>query len=134
MLSTPLETLSFIILKARAFDAKVDPVDDDSGSNPEDDSDVEVLESRPDDPTEEELVAAIDALAPDQQAELVALTWIGRGDYRRSEWRDALKAARQAWTDHTAAYLTGDPQFGDFLEEGLAELGISMTEIEGEHL
>ena len=134
MLATPLEAISFIIVKARAFDVKVDPVDDDSGSNPEDDADVEILEDRPDDATEEELVGAIDALAPDQQAELVALTWVGRGDFDRSEWRQALVAAREAWSDHTSSYLTGNSQLGDLLEEGLAELGYSCTDIESEHL
>jgi hypothetical protein len=133
MLATPIESICFIILKAREFDAKVAPVDEGSGSNPADDAAVDVLEDR-DDSVTEELAGAIDALDPKQQAELVALTWVGRGDFEKSEWRAALKAAREAWTTHTAAYLTGDPQLGDLLEERLAQLGYSCSEVEARHL
>ncbi len=129
-----IETLSFIVLKARAFDAKVDIVDEASGSNPEDDVDIQILEDRPDDATGEELAGAIEALDRDRQAELVALTWVGRGDFRKSSWPEALRAAREAWTEHTAGYLMSEPQLGDLLEEGIAELGYSCTETEAQHL
>jgi len=134
MLATPLETIGFIILKARAFDAKVPIVDEDTGSDAEDDQDVDILEDRSDDATLEELTSAIDLLDPDQQAELVALTWVGRGDFDKAGWKDALVAARESRTTHTAGYLVGDPQLGDLLEEGLAELGYSCSEIEAQHL
>jgi len=134
MLATPLETICFIILKARAFDAKVPPVDEMPGSDPEDDLEIDVLEDQPDDATEEELADAIEGLSSDQQMELVALTWVGRGDYGRTEWHTALKEAREAWTPHAASYLMGEPQLGDLLEEGLAELGYSCADIEAEHL
>jgi len=134
MLATPLETIGFIIVKARTFDAKVPSVDEDSGSDPADDLDVDVLEDREDDATLEELTSAIDALAPDQQAELVALTWVGRGDFDKRSWGDALSAAREAWTTHTSGYLVGNPQLGDLLEEGLEEIGYSTSDLEAEHL
>ncbi len=134
MLATPIETLSFIILKARAFDAKVDPVDEESGSNPEDDADVEILEDRADDATAEELTGAIQSLNRDQQAELVALTWVGRGDFDKLSWDEACDLAREEWTGHTASYLMGEPQLGDLIEEGMAELGYSCTDVEAEHL
>jgi hypothetical protein len=41
MLTIPLETLAYIVTKAREFDAEVPPVDEDSGSNPSDDADRE---------------------------------------------------------------------------------------------
>ena len=44
MLTIPLEKLAFIIIKAREYDAEVPPVDEESGSNPSDDADVDVLD------------------------------------------------------------------------------------------
>src|SRR5215471_15391021 len=38
------ETVCYIIVKAREFDVKVDPTDPDSGSNPGDDNEVDILE------------------------------------------------------------------------------------------
>lgn len=75
------ERVCYIIVKAREFDAKVEVDDPGSDSNPTDDRNIDVLEDLRDDPTFEELVSAIDSLNSDDQAELVTLMWIGRGDY-----------------------------------------------------
>lgn len=82
-LSIPLETLTYIIEKAREFDAEVPPVNADDGSNPIDDEagDIDILEDTPGNPTVEELAAALEALNDDQRDEIVALTWVGRGDF-----------------------------------------------------
>lgn len=71
------------------------------------------------DPYYAELKNLIDDLEPDQQVSLVALTWVGRGDYDAEEWGDALKEAGEAWTDHTADYLIGTPLLADYLTEAL---------------
>ena len=80
-----------IIAKARAFDAKEDISDPDSGSNPADDEMLDVLEDLPDevDATRLELVEFIRSLDEDEQLDLVALAWVGRGTYEISEWREA---------------------------------------------
>ena len=44
MLTIPLEKLAYIVTRAREFDADVPPVDDDSGPNPSDDAERDVLE------------------------------------------------------------------------------------------
>jgi hypothetical protein len=59
MLTIPIETLAYIVTKAREFDAEVPPVDEDSGSNPSDDADRDVLEASADNPTRQELADAI---------------------------------------------------------------------------
>jgi hypothetical protein len=128
------EQLGFIIIKAREFDAKVEPVEPDPGSNPTDDDQREVLEDYADDPTYAELFEAIEGLDEDALVELVALVWLGRGDYEASEWEDALKAAREAHNERTADYLIGTPNLSDELEEGLAKLGISIEDVEKNHL
>src|SRR5579863_2468721 len=87
------EKLGFIIIRAREFDAKVEPVEADRGSNPTDDDEREVLEDYADDPTYIELVEAIEGLNEDELIELVALVWLGRGDYEAAEWGQAVEAA-----------------------------------------
>ena len=67
----------------------------------------------------DELRAAIDDLEPDQQICLVALMWLGRGDYTFDEWDNALEDARAAFNARTADYLIGTPLLADYLEEGL---------------
>ena len=71
------------------------------------------------DPYYMELKNLIDDLEPDQQMMLVALMWVGRGDYSIEEWADALSFAEENWTDHTAEYLIGTALLADYLGQGL---------------
>ena len=59
MLTIPLETLAYIIEKAREFDAEV-PSDAEEGSKAADDDEREILLDTPDNPTEQELRDAIE--------------------------------------------------------------------------
>jgi hypothetical protein len=129
-LDVSLRTLAYLIVKARAFDAQAGVSDPDESSNPSDDREVSVLEGRSDDPTPEELRETIAALTEEEQAALVALAWIGRGDFEADEWEDAKRTARERHKGPTAAYLMGMPLFGDYLEEGAAALGVNLTEEE----
>ena len=126
--------VGFIIIKAREFDAKVDLVEPDPASNEADDGERQILEDYADDPTLEELRSAIDILNEDEAIDLVALAWVGRGDFTRSEWARARALARQSRTGQTAAYLIGIPALGDYLEEGLAELGYDCSDLDAGHL
>ena len=128
------EKVCFIIVKAREFDAKVDPVEPDPGSNPADDQERAVLEDYADDPTLEELRGAIDALDDDEIIDVIALAWVGRGDFGRSDWANARSMARERHRRHSAAYLLGMPALGDYLEEGLSELGYSCEDYEAGRL
>jgi hypothetical protein len=127
-LNIAVDKVGFIIVKAREFDEQVADSDPDSGSNPIDDGDADVLEDKKDDPTRAELVAAIRGLNEDEQIELVALAWLGRGTYDLDEWQDALDTARTEHNKRTAEYLLGLPMLGDYLEEGLAAFGESISD------
>jgi hypothetical protein len=124
------EKVCFVIMKAREFDAKEEPSEEDPGSNPADDKDISVLEDQPDDPVVEELTSFIDSLSEDEQIDLVALTWLGRGDYTAAEWAAVRSDAAAAHNDRTSGYLLGMPLLGDFLEEGLSMVGRSCAEFE----
>ena len=117
------EKLFFIIVKAREFDAKVAPAEPHSGSNPGDDAEGEILEDFPDDATGEELKTAIDQLTDEEVIDLIALTWVGRGDFDRSSWQQARALATERHRRHSSNYLMGIPNLADYLEEGLAALG-----------
>jgi hypothetical protein len=121
------ETLAYIILKARAFDALVASDDPSDGSNSVDDRAIDALEDEADNPVQRELRVAIRQLSEDGKATLVALAWLGRGDYDADEWREALAAARERGEASTARYLVGLPLLGDYLEDGADALGINLT-------
>jgi len=71
----------------------------------------------------QELQHLIDDLNVDEASELVALVWIGRGDFELGEWKKAGETARTSATNKTSSYLMGMPMLGDWLQEGLAAIG-----------
>ena len=120
-----LDKVCELILRARAVDVKEGATDPDSGSNAIDDGMADVLVESPDDPSEEEIREFIAGLNDDERHDLVAITWIGRGDFEPEEWSEALRTAREREQRDTADYLLGIPNLGDLLDEGLAALGRS---------
>lgn len=128
------EKVCYIVVKAREYDAKVEPVEPSPGSNPTDDSDSEILEDYADDPTLRELQAAIVDLNDDEVIDLIAIAWVGRGDFGRDEFSSARSLATERHRPNSAPYLIGMPALGDYLEEGLAELGYSCDDTALQHL
>src|SRR5579871_490302 len=116
------EKVCFIILKAREFDAKVEPEYLDVGSNEADDEEQVILEDYRDDATLQELRGAIGGLNDDETIDLIAIAWIGRGDFTRDEWSEARTLAAERHTLPATDYLVGIPMLGDFLEDGLEAL------------
>lgn len=121
------DTVRMLVLKAKALSAGLRD-DFDAGSEHEIEfdgasSDFQnhhgLVEEETENLTEREFRALIGDLNIDEAAELIALTWIGRGDFEASEWEDALAAARQRPWRQTARYLLGLPQLADWLEQGL---------------
>jgi Protein of unknown function (DUF3775) len=124
-LSISPEKVGYIVSKARQFEAKDVAADPESRSNPADDRMVDVLEDHGDDPAYEELMAFIGALDEDEQVDLIALTWLGRGDASIDEWEELRSEAARARNERTAAYLLGLPLLPEHLEEGLSQFGRS---------
>lgn len=130
-LSIDPETVRLFVLKARAIAAGVK--DDYTAGG---DREIELndqsrdahhhdglAEEESDDLTAEELRELIADLNVDETAELIALMWLGRGDYERSEWKTAVDEARRRDRRKAAAYLLGMPLLAELLEEGLETLG-----------
>lgn len=129
-LATSTSQLAFVIVKARAFDAEVPASGTEDGSDMADDRAVAALESTPDNPTEEELAAALRDLNVDQLDEVVALVLVGRGDFTAEEWPQALTQARDVAARRGVTYLLETPLLGDLIEDGLNELGYNITDEE----
>ncbi|MCB1492889.1 MAG: DUF3775 domain-containing protein [Rhodobiaceae bacterium] len=70
----------------------------------------------------EELAELLDDLNVDEAAELVAIVWIGRGDYDASDWDEALSQAHARRSGPTTKYLANMPLLADFIEAGLDAL------------
>ncbi len=122
------DTLAFIVLKAKAFDELTASNDTTDGSDAPDDRFVDALEDESDNPAERELRAAIASLDVDRRATIVALAWLGRGDYDADDWDEALSTAKERAEGSTARYLSGMPLLGDLIEAGADKLGISLTD------
>lgn len=130
-LSIGPDTVRLFIEKANAITAAVNEdyvdgseheveLDGDTRDNHHHDG---LAEEKTENLTTRELRALINDLNVDEAAELVALAWIGRGDYDASEWAEALDEARRRDNRRTAKYLLGMPMLGDWLEEGLQAIG-----------
>jgi len=84
------------------------------------------------DRAEGELRAFIDRMSEDEQAELVAVMWIGRESFFAEDLAEAIAMAKAEATTPCADYLLGTPHLSDHLENGLDALGISAADAEGE--
>ena len=84
------------------------------------------------DRAEGELRGFLETLNEDEQAEVVAIMWIGRGSFEAEDFAEALATARAEATTPTADYLIGTPHLSDHLENGLDALGISAEDVEND--
>ncbi|MFQ6017163.1 MAG: DUF3775 domain-containing protein [Kiloniellaceae bacterium] len=134
MLEIDPQIVYFLILKAREFDDKDAPGEPDPESTPAEETLREEMHYYADDPVAQEIKDTIEGLNDDHQAELVALVWLGRGDYTADEWDEAVRTARERHSNPTSDYLLGTPLLGDYLEEGLAQLDRSVEVFEAGRL
>lgn len=149
MIAMPLETLMSIIERAREFDSEADEQEmegvegqtrdlaEDLGPDNQaeasdedisyaaagDDEQVEGASDEDDDEEEDELDRILGSLSPEELAELLALSWIGEGEYDRTNWDEAMSVARVLPSDDIILQLAETPNLGDLIELGLAELG-----------
>lgn len=120
-LSLSPKFLQNLILRTRALMSEQGQSSDDEG-NYTDEKDPETARAGGADLTRAELANEIDDLEPDQQAELVALMWVGRGDLEPEEWLDALSLAGERNDVSTAEYLLAHPHLAEHWDEGLDRL------------
>jgi len=125
------EKVFFIISKARQTDIKVSGSE--FASDFRDDDMAYGIEGGDRDTDRRELFGFIRDLNVDEQIDLVALTWLGRGDGNLDNWPDLRAEASRAHNNRTASYLIGTPMLADYLEEALSQFGRSFEDFE-QHL
>jgi hypothetical protein len=128
------EKVAHVIIKAREYDAKVGAWNDTSQEGDASEDPSSILEGFANDPTRAEVTGFIEALNDDEQANLVALAWVGRGTFEKEEFDEAVETARTEKINLTSSYLLSLPLLADYLEEGLEKLGFAVDDIESDVL
>ncbi|MEO0912059.1 MAG: DUF3775 domain-containing protein [Pseudomonadota bacterium] len=85
------------------------------------------------DPRMQELEEEITALDVDHKHELVALMWVGRGDFTADDWAEAVALAEDRHTGPVARYLLSHPRVADQIASGLEDLGFSHILQDGQY-
>lgn len=124
------DKVCFVIVKARELfsdDVGMEP----DASNPADDGERATLTDAADPSIRRELVEFVKDLDVDDTAALLALAWIGRGDYEAADWRSAVRAASEFDQGPAWRYLLDMNLLPDYLEAALDAFGRSCEDFEG---
>jgi chemotaxis regulatin CheY-phosphate phosphatase CheZ len=120
------DVVRMLVLKVREFLGKESNDIPDDGSNFTDDQMPAIaFQDDPQDLTEQEVRDYIRGRSETEQAELVALMWLGRDDAADSgEWRALVEQAVERRESPTEEYLLRNPLLGDYWLDGLEKLGL----------
>ena len=114
-----------LVVKVRSFMGKEATELPDEGSNPTDDEmPSSALQDEGDDLSREEVVEEIRGLEPRQQAELVALMWLGRNEGAPEEFEGLVRLALERREVPTEDYLLDHPLVAEHWLEGMERLGL----------
>lgn len=104
-----------------------DVVDSDIGDDPI--TDVDAIADEAEKPhanqLDDELEGLIRGLNVDAKHDLLALVWVGRGDYEARDWASARRAAREAEPFDVTDYLEELQMGSDYIENALEAMGYS---------
>jgi hypothetical protein len=125
-LSIASDYLALLIAQTRGVQARVGVTDPLPGSNPTDDRAVGAIQDGRGDLAREEIRQEIRGLDDRQQAELVALLWVGRGHVEPQDWASTVAMAQERRDRPTEDYLLGDPLVAEFWAEGAERLGVDL--------
>ncbi len=113
------EKVSDFIEAAREVAGKVAPATGDQTTTGDDSKLVSIEDYPGDDPRREEMRDFIAGLNIDERTDLLALIYVGRGDFDIAEWNDAVREARARIARRDADYLIGDPALPEYLGTSL---------------
>lgn len=122
------EYIDRLIVKVRAVMAREVTEISDPGGNASDDANPSALGELRGDLSREELVEEIQGLTDQQQAELVALMWIGREDGVPAEWQEYIDRAMESKTTPTEHYLLDQPLLAEYWSDGLENLASALED------
>jgi hypothetical protein len=117
--------LCILIVKVRAFMGNEAGVVADDVYNSTDDAMLApALQEEANDLTREEVVEEIRGLSASEQAELVALMWLGRDDGSAEDWDELVTQARERRETPAEGYLLDQPLVAEYWLEGMERLGL----------
>lgn len=118
------DTVCALIEKANEFQAKEGVIFPEKMANSEYEYDgLQILADHQDDLTLIEASKIIEDLEPDQQVDLLALLYVGRGDFEANDFAAARREAKANLAPGLTQYLFSKPQLPDYLMRGLQGLG-----------
>jgi hypothetical protein len=94
-----------------------------------DDSPLTFVEQSADDPTRQQIVEAIAGMNVEEQVDLLALVYLGRGDFELDEWEDALEEARTRIDAGDHDFMIGDEALPAYLGDALDAFGKSCPDL-----
>jgi hypothetical protein len=125
ILEISADKVAYIIVRSRETGVSAGAWDEEA--DPDAAVDAEAISESPlNDPARNELRYFLNSLTRDEQASLIALTWIGRGTYAPGELDEAISTAKAAHTTNAADYLFNLPLLPDYLEDALEQMGVSV--------
>ena len=114
-----------LVVKVRSFMGKEATEVPDEGSNPTDDEmPSSALQDEEEDLSREEVVEEIRGLEARQQAELVALMWLGRDEGAPEEFEGLVRLALERREVPTEDYLLDHPLVAEHWLDGMERLGL----------
>lgn len=122
------EIICNIIRKATTIDISEDIFPGEDRSDLSDTEWKQAMAEYQEDESYVELKSLIDDLEPDQQQDIIALMYVGRGDFEITEWKAALAQARTVPASNCADYLISKELLPEFLSEGLSRFDLSCEE------
>ena len=119
------EKVCGFIEAAREVAGKVPSTAGDRTTTGDDSKLVTIEDYRGEDERWQETVEFIAGLNVEEQSDLLALIWLGRGDYDLAEWDDALAEAEARIAERDPDYMIGDAALPQYLGDGLEAFGRS---------
>ena len=121
------EKVCDFIEAARELAGKVPPTTGDHTTTG-DDSELVTIEEpegigEDEDARRRETVEFIAGLNVEEQTDLLALIWLGRGDYDIGEWDDAVSEAEARIAARDPDYMIGNAALPEYLGDGLEAFG-----------
>jgi hypothetical protein len=123
------DKVCFIVTKSRELLSEDVGIESDA-SNSTDDGFTAILTDAGDQSVRKELSEYLEALDVDERNALVALAWIGRGDFEASDWRTAVSAASESRDSRSPSYFFNIPLLPNFLEDALSSFDRSCRSFE----
>jgi hypothetical protein len=117
------EKVCDLIEAAREVAGLVPPTTGDQTTTGDDSKLVTMEENPAEDDRRRQIIEFVFGLNAAEQTDLLALIYVGRGDYDIAEWHDAVHEAADRIADGDPDYMIGDDGLPEYLGAGLDAFG-----------